>query len=72
MKNEKKKKNPSRKRASGVAQGIGPEFKHQNHNKKKKERKSNQWLACSSRAEHLPSSWFYSLATHTQKVKTSS
>jgi hypothetical protein len=29
-------KNPSQKRASGVAQGIGPEFKPQYHQKKKK------------------------------------
>jgi hypothetical protein len=29
-------KNPSQKRAGGVAQGIGPEFKLQYHQKKKK------------------------------------
>jgi hypothetical protein len=29
-------KNPSQKRAGGVAQGVGPEFKHQYHKKKKK------------------------------------
>jgi hypothetical protein len=29
------RKNPSQKRASGVAQGIGPEFKPQNHKKKR-------------------------------------
>jgi hypothetical protein len=34
-----KKKNPSHKRASGKAQGEGPEFKPQYHKKKKKERK---------------------------------
>jgi hypothetical protein len=27
-------KNPSQKRAGGVAQGVGPEFKFQNHKKK--------------------------------------
>jgi hypothetical protein len=32
----KKKKNPSWKRAGGVAQGVGPEFKLQYHKKKKK------------------------------------
>jgi hypothetical protein len=26
-------KNPSQKRASGVAQGVGPEFKSQHHKK---------------------------------------
>jgi hypothetical protein len=30
------KKNPSQKRAGGVSQGIGPEFKPQYHKKKKK------------------------------------
>jgi hypothetical protein len=29
------KKNPSQKRACGVAQGVGPEFKHQYRKKKK-------------------------------------
>jgi hypothetical protein len=29
-------KNPSHKRAGGVAQGVGPEFKPQYHKKKKK------------------------------------
>jgi hypothetical protein len=32
-------KNPSQKRAGGVAQGIGPEFKHQCRKKKKKKKK---------------------------------
>jgi hypothetical protein len=32
-------KNPSQKRASGVVQGEGPEFKPQYQKKKKKERK---------------------------------
>jgi hypothetical protein len=27
------RKNPSQKRAGGVAQGVGPEFKPQNHKK---------------------------------------
>jgi hypothetical protein len=31
-----KKKNPSQKRAHGVAQGVGPEFKPQYHKKKEK------------------------------------
>jgi hypothetical protein len=31
--------NPTQKRAGGVAQGIGSEFKPQYHKKKKKERK---------------------------------
>jgi hypothetical protein len=34
------KKNLHKKRAGGMAQGIGPEFKPQYHKKKKKERKS--------------------------------
>jgi hypothetical protein len=29
-------KNPSQKRAGGVAQGVGPEFKTQYHNNKKR------------------------------------
>jgi hypothetical protein len=33
-------KNPTRKRADEVAQGIGPEFKPQYHKKKKRERES--------------------------------
>jgi hypothetical protein len=33
-------KNPSQKRAGGVAQGAGPEFKSQYHKKKKKEKKN--------------------------------
>jgi hypothetical protein len=32
-------KNPSRKRAGGIAQGIGPEFKLQYCKKKKKKKK---------------------------------
>jgi hypothetical protein len=32
------KKNPSQKRAGGVAQGLGPEFKPQYRKKKKKSR----------------------------------
>jgi hypothetical protein len=32
--------NPSQKRAGGVAQGVGPEFKPQHHTKKKKKRTS--------------------------------
>jgi hypothetical protein len=35
----KKKKTPSQKRAGGVAQGVGPEFKSQ-YRKKKKRKKS--------------------------------
>jgi hypothetical protein len=31
-------KNPSQKRAGGVAQGEGPEFKPQYHKKKKKKK----------------------------------
>jgi hypothetical protein len=31
-------KNPSQKRAGGVAQGVGPKFKPQYHQKKKKVR----------------------------------
>jgi hypothetical protein len=30
------RKNPSQKRAAGMAQGVGPEFKPQYHQKKKK------------------------------------
>jgi hypothetical protein len=33
------RKKPSQKRAGGVAQGVGPEFKPQNHKKKKKKLK---------------------------------
>jgi hypothetical protein len=29
-------KNPSQKRAGGMAEGVGPEFKPQHHQKKKK------------------------------------
>jgi hypothetical protein len=36
-----KKKNPSQKRAGGVAQGIGPEFKLQYHKKKKNKKERN-------------------------------
>jgi hypothetical protein len=32
-------KNPSQKRAGGMAQGVGPEFKPQYHKKKKKKKK---------------------------------
>jgi hypothetical protein len=32
----KKKKNPTQKRASGMAHGVGPEFKPQYHKKKNK------------------------------------
>jgi hypothetical protein len=31
-------KDPSQKRAAGVAQGVGPEFKPQYHKKKKKKK----------------------------------
>jgi hypothetical protein len=34
------RKNPSQKRAGGVAQGVGPEFKPQYQKKKKKEKKN--------------------------------
>jgi hypothetical protein len=34
-------KNPSRKRAGGVAQGVGPEFKLQYSKKKKKKKKKS-------------------------------
>jgi hypothetical protein len=33
------RKNPSKKRAGGVAQGVGPEFQPQYHKKKKRKRK---------------------------------
>jgi hypothetical protein len=33
-------KNPSHKRAGGVVQGVGPEFKPQYHKKKKKKKKT--------------------------------
>jgi hypothetical protein len=36
-------KNPSQKRAGGVVQGVGPEFKPQYHKKKKKKRQSLQF-----------------------------
>jgi hypothetical protein len=36
--------NPSQKRAGGVAQGVGPEFKSQYYKKKKKERKKRTVL----------------------------
>jgi hypothetical protein len=32
------RKNPSQKRAGGVAQGVGPKFKPQNRKKKKKKK----------------------------------
>jgi hypothetical protein len=35
------KKNPSQKRACGVAQGVGPEFKHQYRKKKKNSNNNN-------------------------------
>jgi hypothetical protein len=35
----KKKKHPSLKRAGGMAQGVGPEFKPQYHKKKERKRK---------------------------------
>jgi hypothetical protein len=43
-------KTPIKKRAGGVAQGVGPEFKPQYHKKKKKK----IGLGCSSVVEHLP------------------
>jgi hypothetical protein len=36
-KKKEKKKNPSQKRAGGMVQGVGPEFKSQYHKKKKKQ-----------------------------------
>jgi hypothetical protein len=47
---QKKKKN-HKKRAGGVAQGIGPEFKPQ-YQKKKKEKKNLGGLVCSCRVSH--------------------
>jgi hypothetical protein len=38
-------KNPSHKRAGGVVQGVGPEFKPKYHKKKKKGRHSNRCLS---------------------------
>jgi hypothetical protein len=35
-------KNPPQKRADGVVQGVGPEFKPQYHKKKKKKKKKIQ------------------------------
>jgi hypothetical protein len=35
------KKNPTQKKAGEMAQGVGPEFKHQ-HNKKKKKKKEKK------------------------------
>jgi hypothetical protein len=35
LEKKKKQKNPSQKRAGGVAQGVGPDFKPQYHKKKK-------------------------------------
>jgi hypothetical protein len=37
-------KNPSQKRDGGVAQGDGPEFKHQYHNKKKKKKERKLFI----------------------------
>jgi hypothetical protein len=36
------KKNPSQKRADGVAQGVGPEFKPQNYRERKKKKKKKK------------------------------
>jgi hypothetical protein len=36
-------KNPSQKKADGVAQGVGPEFKTQYHKKKKKKKHLNEY-----------------------------
>jgi hypothetical protein len=66
----RKKNNPSLKRASGVAQGVGPEFKPQ-YSKKKKERLPRgvvhacnpsylggwHWENCGSRPAQANSSW---------------
>jgi hypothetical protein len=38
-------KNASQKRADGVAQGVGPEFKPQYHKKKKKKRKREDMVS---------------------------
>jgi hypothetical protein len=38
------RKNPSQKRAGGVAQGIGPEFKPQYCKKKKKKKKKKYFF----------------------------
>jgi hypothetical protein len=43
---QKRKKNPSLKRADGVAQGEGPEFKHQYHKKKKKKNPEVRNMLC--------------------------
>jgi hypothetical protein len=50
-------KNPTQKRADGVTQGIGPEFKPQHH-KKKKETKLNKQK---SKHNFLPSQNLQSL-----------
>jgi hypothetical protein len=39
-----KKKNPSHKRASGVAQGVGPEFKSSTERKKSKVKGGWRWM----------------------------
>jgi predicted PP-loop superfamily ATPase len=41
---QKKKKNPSQKRAGGVIQGVGPEFKPQVLQKKKKNREKQSMI----------------------------
>jgi hypothetical protein len=40
------RKNPSQKRAGGVAQGVGPEFKNPSTVKKKKEKMGTEVHAC--------------------------
>jgi hypothetical protein len=40
-----------KKKAGGVAQGVGPEFKPQNHKKKKRKRKKKSWDLFRSMAE---------------------
>jgi hypothetical protein len=39
-------KNPSQKRAGGVAQGVGPEFKHQYNNNKSKQLNKKRLTNC--------------------------
>jgi hypothetical protein len=41
------KKNPLEKRAGGVAQSVGPEFKPQYHKKKKKKERERETMALS-------------------------
>jgi hypothetical protein len=53
-------KNPLEKRAGGVAQSVGPEFKPQYHKKKKKEReREKRWLClfCSFAQCCILSTW---------------